>query len=83
MSRPGLRPIQPPFQKVPEILPRNMSSTDMKLTTQLHTVLRLSMSGAIPLRSLYASWRAEEQLHFLNRPILKRQLTINQLSCQI
>ena len=41
------------------------------------------MSGAIPLHSLYTLWCAEEQLHFLNRPILKRQLTINQLSCQI
>ena len=42
----------------------------MKLITQLHTVLWLSMSGAIPLHSLYALWCEEEQLHFLNFDVL-------------
>jgi hypothetical protein len=35
----------------------------MKLTTHLHLVVRLGMSGAIPLLPYLPSWYAEEQVY--------------------
>jgi hypothetical protein len=64
MSRPALGPFQPPIQWVPGFLPGS-KWPDHDLTTHLHLVPGLKMSGAMPLLPLYASmaWTGETLLY--------------------
>jgi len=50
---PALGPTQLPLQWAPAFFSRE-SSQGMKLTTHSHLVLRLGLSGAVPLLSLYS-----------------------------
>jgi hypothetical protein len=45
------------------LISRAQSGWDLELTTHLRLVLRLRMSGAIPLLSLLPSWRGQGKLH--------------------
>ena len=54
MSRPALGPTQPPIHWVPGSFPGSKEVGALKLTTHLNLVLRLRMSGTIPLLPLYA-----------------------------
>jgi hypothetical protein len=48
LFRPALAPIQPTIQRVPAFFPGRKTSRDVTLTTHLHLVPRLRISGAVP-----------------------------------
>jgi hypothetical protein len=49
----GLGPFQPHIQWVPGVLPGGKAAESLKLTTHLHVVPRLRVSGAVGLLPLY------------------------------
>jgi hypothetical protein len=55
-------------QFVPRFLPGGRSDRGVNLTTRLHLVPKLRMSGAIPLFPYIYSWRGQMQLNLFNSP---------------
>ena len=64
-SRPALQPIRPPIQWVPEFFLGVKVTTSMKLTTHLHLVARLKMSGSVLHLYDRPSWHGQENLYLL------------------
>jgi len=46
-----------------EVLSQTYGMWDMKLTTHLHLLLKLRMSGSIPLLPLYAFWCGQDSFY--------------------
>jgi hypothetical protein len=58
ISRPALRPIQPPFKWELGFFPLGYNGRGVKLNTHLHLIPRIKMSGAEPLLSVnvFMAW---------------------------
>ena len=63
MFRAALWHTQPFVPWVPGLLSPRLSSSSVMLTTHLHLVLKLRMSGAIPPFTHMPSWYAEGKLY--------------------